>query len=462
MDDVNGSALATSPQNPDSFLGQIIKRRYRVIRELSAGPIGTLYLAEDLSTWNKVAVKVLRREFAEDAQFVTAFHQQAPRLAALCKGHDAIVKIFEFDQADEGTLFIAMEYVDGRSLSDLIQQEGLLHVKRALRFAIQIGEALEAAHNAGFAHGALTSHSVIVVGPDMAKLTDFEISGLRRTAAMKRLGCSGPIDMEYMTPEQIEGAEITEQTDIYAFGIVLYQMLCGAVPFSAPEPDVVRAKHLYKVAVPPRKLHRKVPSSVERILMQTLEKRPGRRPDITAVVHELWTAERRLEEGLTSRIRVATQALAGAVKDAATKSMRVKTKWKLIGSCALLILMAVPTAWMVFSHRRSESGYTPEVQQKSGRGAAEGPPMPALPPREEKGQGNVGESRDQPASPQQSTSRKDVIPIGSSEKQPNVSRPARAATPVESKPGEESDSSDPSDPTVVIDWLLKEYSAKRQ
>ena len=285
MSTVNGPAMAPLP--PDAVVERVIKKRYRVIRELPKGPIGTLYLAENVNTGNLVAVRMLGSEFAEDEQFASALERHALRLAALSITSESIAKVCEFDRVGESALLIATEYVDGRSLSDLMQGEGPLPVGRALHLAIQIAKGLEAGHRLGLIHGGLTPQNVVVTERDEAKLMDFGLAGLRNASATKRPGYRGAIGAEYLAPEQLEDAEMTVKTDIYALGTALYQMLCGAAPFATTGPNVALAKQLYEAPDLPGKSRRHIPSGVARIVRLTLARRPERRPDIQVVLDDL-------------------------------------------------------------------------------------------------------------------------------------------------------------------------------
>ncbi|MDP2605715.1 MAG: protein kinase [Deltaproteobacteria bacterium] len=293
---VDGAILTEVGATQDKFIGKVIKGRYRVVKRLGAGGMGTVYLAEQLSIGRNVALKVLHGEFARDEEFIKRFRQEA-RLAATLS-HRNVITVHDFDQADDGSLFIAMEHVEGRNLKELVQ-EGPLDVERTLRLGIQIAEGLAAAHRAGVIHRDIKPENIMLVaGTDEIKLMDFGIARLRETGTMTRLTRTGIImgTPAYMAPEQIEGQEVSEKTDIYAFGIVLYEMLTGVVPFTAPTPSAVLIKHLKEQPLPLRELRKNIPSSVERVVMQALEKEPEKRPrSLTEVGKELEEAARQLQ-----------------------------------------------------------------------------------------------------------------------------------------------------------------------
>ncbi|MBI4490419.1 MAG: protein kinase [Deltaproteobacteria bacterium] len=334
---LDGAVLRVAGARQDPFIGQMVKGRYRVIRKLGEGGMGTVYLAEQVSIGRRVALKVLHGQYARDEEFVRRFRQEARLAASL--GHHNVVTIYDFDQGDEGSLFIAMEYVDGRSLKEEIQ-EGPLDVGRAARLGIQIAEGLGAAHRAGVIHRDIKPENIMVVREgDEVKLMDFGIARLRDTGTMARLTRSGVImgTPAYMSPEQIEGKEISERTDIYAFGIVLYEMLSGGVPFKASTPGAVLVKHLQEVPVPLRRLRREIPSSVERVVMQALEKKPQRR-------------QRSMEE-VTQGLRKAEGTLVGkeipkTLVGGKIKVERWGTKWKLVASILLVPVIVGVILWV--------------------------------------------------------------------------------------------------------------------
>lgn len=276
--EADGATLRVAGSKQDPFIGQTIKGRYRVMRKLGEGGMGTVYLAEQVSIGRRVALKVLHGQYARDEEFVKRFRHEARLAAAL--NHRNVITVYDFDQADEGSLFIAMEYVDGKSLSEVVRQEGPLDVGRAVRLGTQIAEGLGAAHRAGVIHRDIKPENIMVVGEEEnIKLMDFGIARLRDAGTMTRLTRAGVImgTPAYMSPEQIEGGEISEKTDIYAFGIVLYEMLSGGVPFKASTPGAVLVKHLQEAPIGLRKLRREIPSLVERVVMTALEKKAQKR-----------------------------------------------------------------------------------------------------------------------------------------------------------------------------------------
>jgi serine/threonine protein kinase len=284
----------------DQMVGRVVKGRYQIMRKLGEGGMGTVYLAEQVSIGRKAALKLLRGNYAMDDEFITRFRREARLAASL--NHRNIVTVYDFDQGDDESLFIAMEYLDGEKLSDVIQRDGPLDMGRAVRLCLQFAEGLEAAHRAGVIHRDIKPDNIMVVGEEGAetiKLMDFGIARLRDVATTSRLTRPDVImgTPAYMAPEQAEGKEISERTDIYALGIVFYEMLSGQVPFKAPTAAAVLLKQVQEIPVPLRKLRREVPTEIERIVMQALEKKPERRQrDMRDLIQSLTKAMKTIVE----------------------------------------------------------------------------------------------------------------------------------------------------------------------
>ena len=261
----DGATLKIFGSRQDRYLGKVIKGRYTVLQKLGEGGMGTVFLAEQISMGRKVALKFLQGSYATDDEFIARFRREARLAASL--NHRNIVTIHDFDQSDDDTLFIAMEYLEGDKLSNIIRRDSPLSISLAVRLGIQVAEGLEAAHGAGVIHRDLKPDNIVVMGEaggETIKVMDFGIARLREVGAADRLTRADIIigTPAYMAPEQVEGAEVSERTDIYALGIVLYEMLSGSVPFKASTPAAVLVKQIQEAPVPLHKLRRDIPSSL--------------------------------------------------------------------------------------------------------------------------------------------------------------------------------------------------------
>ena len=302
--EIDGATLIVGGKK-DAYLGKRIKGRYQVLSKLGEGGMGTVYLADQMSVGRKVALKLLQGNYAMDDEFIGRFRREARLAASL--NHRNIVTVYDFDQSDDGSLFIAMEYLDGEKLSEVIRRDGPLEISRAFRLGLQIAEGLEAAHRAGVIHRDIKPDNIMVMeeaGVEEIKLMDFGIARLRDRGTTSEITRTGTImgTPAYMAPEQAEGADVSEKTDIYALGIVLYEMISGAVPFKASTPGAVLIKQMQETPLSLRRSRREVPVSIERIIMHALEKEPQRRQkNMGEVTQQLRAAQEKLKGEAVSR-----------------------------------------------------------------------------------------------------------------------------------------------------------------
>jgi eukaryotic-like serine/threonine-protein kinase len=281
----------------DPLIGQTIRGRFRVLRKLGEGGMGVVYLADQVNFHRKVALKVLHGYYTRDEEFIERFQREA-RLAAMLN-HPHIVTVYDFDRGEDGSLFIAMEYVEGRDLRDIIQ-EGGMGVREAVRFARQIAEGLERAHGAGVIHRDIKPENVMISSTtNEVKLMDFGIASMKDAEGMTRLTRTGTIvgTPAYMAPERMERGQTDEKTDIYSFGVLLYEMLTGDVPFSAPTPASMLLKQLREIPRSVRTLRAEIPASLEGVVMQALAREPQKRQVSIGTIAQ---ALRKIESSLAS------------------------------------------------------------------------------------------------------------------------------------------------------------------
>jgi eukaryotic-like serine/threonine-protein kinase len=264
-------------------IGTIVEGRYRIVSRLGSGGMADVYCAEDQQLGRRVALKVLYRRFAEDQEFVERFRREASSAAGL--QHQHVVSVYDRGEWD-GTYWIAMEYLDGRSLKRLIQDEGPLAPERAVELTIQILRAARFAHRRGVIHRDLKPHNVIIDDEDRAKVTDF---GIARAGASD-MTQTGSImgTAQYLSPEQAQGHAVSAQSDIYSVGIILYEMLTGRVPFEGESAVTIALKQVSEQAVPPSQLNPAVTPALEAVVMRALAKDPAQRyPDADAFIAAL-------------------------------------------------------------------------------------------------------------------------------------------------------------------------------
>jgi eukaryotic-like serine/threonine-protein kinase len=256
----------------DTLIGTLFDGRYQVVRKLGAGGMANVYLAEDQELGRRVAIKILNDRHAGDDQFVERFRREAKNAAAL--SHPNIVSIYDRGEA-EGTYYIAMEFLDGRSLKELIVGRGPAPVTVSVEYARQILQALRFAHRHGIVHRDIKPHNVLVDAEGRVKVTDF---GIARAGASQMTEAGSIVGTaQYLSPEQARGTAVDQRSDVYSLGIVLYELLTGTLPFNGDTPVEIAMKHLSTVPEPPSARRPDVPRDLDLIVMRALAKDPADR-----------------------------------------------------------------------------------------------------------------------------------------------------------------------------------------
>jgi eukaryotic-like serine/threonine-protein kinase len=295
----------------DTLIGALFDGRYRIIRKLGSGGMANVYLAEDEELGRRVAIKILNDRHASDDQFVERFRREAKNAAGL--SHPNIVSIYDRGEA-EGTYYIAMEYLEGRSLKERIVADGPLPIRDAIEVTRQILRAIGFAHRRGIVHRDIKPHNVLLVqdgpGDERFKVTDFGIS--RTTASQMTEAGSIVGTAQYLSPEQARGAPVDQRSDVYSVGIVLYELLTGKLPFTGETPLEIAMKHLSEVPKPPSELREEVSPDLDMIVLRALAKDPADRFE-SAEEMEKELARVAGGAGVTSETaEAATAVLAGA------------------------------------------------------------------------------------------------------------------------------------------------------
>ncbi len=277
--------LATFGEAP-SLIGREIAGRYRVQAKLGEGGMGAVYKAEQISLKRQCAVKLLRPEVAGSQMLLRRFNAEAELVAKL--SHPNTVNIYDFGQDSDGTLFIAMEYIEGKSLRDVIHQEAPLPLRRALSIAQQVAASLVDAHAHSIVHRDLKPDNVMLQDrgrqKDVVRVLDFGIAKLRDENRQSQMAMTQAGDMlgtpQYMSPEQIRGETIDGRTDIYSLGGLLYEMVTGRLPFEAPTVLALLSKHLTETIVPPsqRRPDLNLPPEIDALILRAMAKDAAARP----------------------------------------------------------------------------------------------------------------------------------------------------------------------------------------
>src|SRR5947199_2624719 len=273
--------------------GTVIDSRYKVVERLGSGGMADVFLAEDDQLGRKVALKLLHRRFSEDPGFVERFRREAQSAAGL--QHPNVVSVYDRGSYD-GTYYIAMEYLPGRSLKQLIRQEAPLDPVRAIDITIQILRAARFAHRRGVIHRDLKPHNVIVDEADHAKVTDFGIARAGASDMTETGSIMGTA--QYLSPEQAQGHAVSAVSDLYSVGVVLYEMLTGRVPFDAEAAVTIALKHVSEAPTVPTQINPRIPPELEQVVLWGLNKNPGDRPkDADELIAALEAARRAILAG---------------------------------------------------------------------------------------------------------------------------------------------------------------------
>ena len=262
----------------------LISNRYRIRKKIASGGMADIYLGEDIELNRKVAVKVLSANYAGDRNFVARFRGEAQTLAKL--DHPNIVDIYDWGRFNH-SYYIVMEYIEGISLKELIEKKGPLDPVIAAGYAIQICDALGAAHDNNLIHRDIKPQNILITPHNNIKVTDFGIAKSLNTDITRTLNIVGTA--HYISPEQARGDVLDNRTDIYSLGIVIYEMLTGDLPFRGDTSIDISLKHISEKPVKPRKIINTIPGDLEKIVLMCLMKEPSERyPQIRDLRRDLY------------------------------------------------------------------------------------------------------------------------------------------------------------------------------
>ena len=342
----------------DTLINTLFDGRYRIIRKLGTGGMANVYLAEDQELGRRVAIKILDDRHASDDQFIERFRREAKNAAGL--SHPNIVSIYDRGEA-EGTYYIAMEYLEGRSLKELIVARGPAPIPIAIDYARQILAALRFSHRNGIVHRDIKPHNVLVDPEGRLKVTDF---GIARAGASQMTEVGSIVGTaQYLSPEQARGAAVDPTSDLYSVGIVLYEVLTGSPPFSGDTPVEIAMKHLSAAPRPPSERRAEIPRDLDLVVLRSLAKDASERyqsaeemdADLARVARGLGVSEETAEAATMIMSRREATAATVATPRAPTsvyydyeEPVRSRPVWPWI--IALLILAgALLAGWAVYN-----------------------------------------------------------------------------------------------------------------
>jgi len=255
------------------LIGRVFDDRYEVVRKLGSGGMADVYLANDRLLGRQVALKILSTRYAHDEQFVERFRREASSAASL--NHPNIVQIYDRGEA-EGTYYIAMEYLEGRSLKEIILKYAPLSSDRLISISVQILEGLRFAHCRDVIHRDIKPQNIIIDHDDRVKVTDF---GIARAGSASTMTEAGSIlgTAHYLSPEQAQGQPVEAASDLYSLGVVMYEMATGKLPFDGDNPVSIAMQHVHEHPVPPGNIAPDIPENLEAVILRSLGKHPTER-----------------------------------------------------------------------------------------------------------------------------------------------------------------------------------------
>ena len=251
--------------------GIVLGKRYEVLSKIGAGGMADVYKGKDTMLNRYVAIKVLKKEYREDENFVRKFHSEAQAAAGLLNPN--IVNVYDVGE-DRGLYYMVMELVEGITLKEYIEKKGKLSHKEVISIAIQMCNGIGAAHAAGIVHRDIKPQNVMISRDGKVKVTDF---GIAKAVSSNTISSNAMGSVHYTSPEQARGGYSDAKSDIYSIGITLYEMVTGRVPFDGESTVEVAMKHLQQEITPPSEYAPDIPYSLEQIIKKCTEKSPDRR-----------------------------------------------------------------------------------------------------------------------------------------------------------------------------------------
>ncbi len=350
-----------------TLLGTALGGRYRLDEEIGKGGMSTVYRAFDAVLERPVAIKLMHREIASDSDQLERFRREARAVAQLSHAHIVtVIDAGEEPQADGGaTPYIVFEYVDGETLKALIRRRGPLDITESIAYAIEIARALGAAHEHQIVHRDVKPQNVLLTEEGTAKITDF---GIARTLTEEGLTLDGRVlgTTDYVSPEQALGHQVTGQSDIYSLGVVLYEMLTGAIPFTGPTPVAVAMRHVREEIPDVQYLRPEVSAATAAVVEHATAKDLARRyPDIPALLadlEEVLAIEAARAGQTTGEVTSVLRTLPAPARRRLPWRMRHPVRW--LASLALLGGLVALTLALVAGN--AHRGVAPDVDAQPG------------------------------------------------------------------------------------------------
>ncbi len=350
------------------MIGTILDRKYRIVELIGSGGMAVVYKAINMTNRKTVAVKMLKDEYKDDAEFLRRFSREAN--AVLTLSHENIVRAYGAGTHD-GLPYLVMEYVEGRTLKDLISKNGALPVRTAIGITCQILDALSAAHSHGIIHRDVKPQNVIVTDKGRVKLADFGIAREVKASTVTFSGQKVLGSVHYISPEQAKGTITTEQSDLYSVGVCLYEMLTGVVPFDSDSTVTIALMHLQEKPTPPIDIVPDLPTALNDIVLKSLEKDPNNR----------YQTARAMRSDLVRSLSDPSGSFVGEPEEKKSRTIRKKPSvYALIALCVFLPIAIIGIVVLIYAASKPKAVVRESEAEETDLITISAPPTPESSP----------------------------------------------------------------------------------
>ncbi|MCL1795350.1 MAG: Stk1 family PASTA domain-containing Ser/Thr kinase [Clostridia bacterium] len=328
------------------MIGRILAERYKVEAVIGEGGMSKVWRATDLNTGKTVAVKVLKEEYQDDEAFVRRFEQEA--LAASRMSHPNIANLLDVGAEEDGTRYLVIEYVPGKTLKEYIRENGTLRPEMASQIIIRVLAAVQHAHQNGVIHRDIKPQNILIDKNGAIKVSDFGIARVANAQTASHEGDAAMGSVYYFSPEQAKGAETDEKSDIYSVGVMFYEMLTGRVPFTGDTPDAIAIKHMREPPTPPSEVNGAVSTAMDFVVLHAIAKRPrSRYQSAQDMLRDVRTALDHPDTILTARADMLRRERDERLAEKRKKRIRQRVKWMraiLVSSFSLVLVIIIVIA----------------------------------------------------------------------------------------------------------------------
>ncbi|MGH7467842.1 MAG: serine/threonine-protein kinase [Longimicrobiales bacterium] len=439
----DGSAVKPRFAGAD-LVGRIVAGRYRIVRKIGEGGMGQVFYAEHVRIGKAFALKIMNPAFKSDPEALGRFGREAAHASRIDHPHVAAVQ--DFGESEDGLIFLAMEYAQGKRLTEILAEEGALPPQRAAEIARQIADALAAAHQQSIVHRDLKPDNVIVDHRgerDVTKVVDFGIAKAIESEASQKLTRTGFVvgTPKYMSPEQLIADPVDGRSDVYSLGCILYEMLVGEPVFSAPTGEAMITRRLTEPPPSPRRKNARITKELDQIVLRAMARAPGDR----------FASAEEMRDALASSAAVpATRSAAASAKPAVAKARSTQRQARLAGEArapeagqsvlprvwtgaGVMALLAVVVTVVALALRGPDGSETTPRSSSDQTGAPDAGPPPVVPPQTRVDTPATGPSRPvvepTPQAPPRPTPTRETTPTRAQRDSPVVSRPVERTPP---------------------------------